>query len=301
MEPAAAAADGTSELVVLGDGAALWTESVIEPDAAGLVLLHGGPGLWDYLAPVAELLAGHVSTLRYDQRGCGRSSPSTDYRLARYVADLDELRAYAGFDRWYVFGHSFSATLALAYAAAHRDRVQGVVYSNGVGLHWSRHKDQYEARARARLTAAQADRLDQLTRRPRGHAEEIEWRTLSRLPDHPDPSTAPALAARAAAVPLPLNLECNRTLNTELKQLEAHEEALARDVAAPVLLLHGGADPRPDDGVRALANALPDARLLVIDPAGHEPWHEHPTTLRNALLSFLAEPPRSASRRPAHR
>jgi pimeloyl-ACP methyl ester carboxylesterase len=109
--------------VVLSDGAAWWTEQAIVPGAAALVLVRGGPGMWDYLAPVAELVAGQVSTIRYDQRGCGRSSPSSDHRLARHVADLEELRAYAGYVRWHVLGHSFGATLALAYAATHPDRV----------------------------------------------------------------------------------------------------------------------------------------------------------------------------------
>ena len=277
------------EQVVLSDGATVWTASDFADAATGLVLLHGGPGMWDYLAPVAELVAGRVSTVRYDQRGCGRSSPSRNYRLARYVADLDELRAHAGFDRWHVFGHSFGATLALAYALAHPDRVAGVIYSNGVGLHWSRHNSAYEARSRARLTPAQASRLDELERRSRDWNEEVEWRTLSWLPNHGDSKTAAALAARAAATPLLLNPECNRALNEELKRLEMTEEARFRKITAPVLLIHGAQDPRPPDGVVALARVLPNARVVVMPAAGHEPWHEHAPELRNLLLPFLTE------------
>jgi proline iminopeptidase len=39
-----------------------------------LVLCHGGPGLWDYLGPLARLLDGGFLVHRYDQRGCGAST-----------------------------------------------------------------------------------------------------------------------------------------------------------------------------------------------------------------------------------
>lgn len=39
-----------------------------------VVLLHGGPGVPDYLAPVAEILALRHQVIRYDQRGTGQST-----------------------------------------------------------------------------------------------------------------------------------------------------------------------------------------------------------------------------------
>ncbi|SCL28337.1 alpha/beta hydrolase fold [Micromonospora pallida] len=67
------------------DDCHLWTEQA----GAGppLVLCHGGPGLWDYLDPVARLLEPHARTIRWDQRGCGRSQRRGPYRVARFVAD----------------------------------------------------------------------------------------------------------------------------------------------------------------------------------------------------------------------
>jgi proline iminopeptidase len=57
--------------------------------------------------------------------------------MSRYVADLDKLREYFGYDSWYVFGHSFGARLDLEYAAAHPDRVTALIYCSGVGLDWA--------------------------------------------------------------------------------------------------------------------------------------------------------------------
>lgn len=99
----------------MDDGTGLWTiiTGHQHPPRLPVVLLHGGPGLWDYLEPVAAMLDDLTLVHRFDQRGCGRSGPSDDQRLDRFVTDIDELRAHWGYERWLVAGHSFGATLAL--------------------------------------------------------------------------------------------------------------------------------------------------------------------------------------------
>jgi proline iminopeptidase len=74
--------------------------------------------------PVADLIDSTHVVHRYDQRGCGWSTGPDDYRLARAIADLDALRASWGRERWTVFGHSWGATLALAYAWTHPERTR---------------------------------------------------------------------------------------------------------------------------------------------------------------------------------
>lgn len=55
------------------------------------MLCHGGPGLWDYLAPLAALLDDSVRVVRYDQRGCGRSSGADGpFTVEQFVALLDD-------------------------------------------------------------------------------------------------------------------------------------------------------------------------------------------------------------------
>ncbi|WP_219418977.1 alpha/beta fold hydrolase [Pseudonocardia nigra] len=277
-----------TEEVRLSDGARLWTRSAPEAGRPAAVFVHGGPGMWDHLGPLAGMLAGLAGTHRYDQRGCGRSAPDTDFRLDRFVADLDELRAHFGHDRWFVVGHSFGATLGLAYAAARPERVAGLVYCSGVGLDWPGHRAAHRERARARLTPAQRARRDALQQRDRSWPEEVEWRTFCWLPDFADPERRWELAAADAATPLPLNRECNRALNAETDaRADAERTACAR-VTAPVLAIHGAADPRPVAGVEALVDALPSARLAVLDGAGHQPWRERPAATRALLREFVA-------------
>ena len=66
----------------------------------------------------------------FDQRGGGRSRPkgSREHNtLPHLIADMEMIREKFGFERWMVVGGSWGATLALAYAEAHPDRVSGLV------------------------------------------------------------------------------------------------------------------------------------------------------------------------------
>lgn len=123
--------DASTRLVTLGDGATIWTAtSGVGPPA---VWCHGGPGLWDYLDPVASLFDDHLTSIRFDQRGCGRSTGSGPFAIAQAVNDLDQVRDAFNLSRWVVVGHSWGAELALRYAASHPKRTTAVVYIAGVG------------------------------------------------------------------------------------------------------------------------------------------------------------------------
>ena len=104
--------DATVEHVEVA-GATLWTAR--QGAGPALVLCHGGPGLWDYLAPVADMIDDLVTVYRNDQRACGRSIGGPPHDVATAVADPDALREHWGVDQWVVAGHSWGATLALAY------------------------------------------------------------------------------------------------------------------------------------------------------------------------------------------
>lgn len=59
-----AVSTGGEGLVRLADGAALWTTvSGIGPP---VVCCHGGPGLWDYLEPLASLIDDVFTVVRSD-------------------------------------------------------------------------------------------------------------------------------------------------------------------------------------------------------------------------------------------
>ncbi|MEU8022838.1 MULTISPECIES: alpha/beta fold hydrolase [Micromonospora] len=66
----------TEALIEADDGTRLrtWTTGATNPQTLPLVMLHGGPGIRDYLAPVAGIVDDRCLVHRYDQRGTGGSS-----------------------------------------------------------------------------------------------------------------------------------------------------------------------------------------------------------------------------------
>lgn len=62
------------------------------------------------------------------------------------------------------------------------------------------------------------------------------------------------------------------------------------ELTMPTLVIAGSEDSTFLDPSRQIAEALPDARFVVIDGAGHSPQKEAPGPWWDALLDFLDEP-----------
>ncbi len=63
-------------------------------------------------------------------------------------------------------------------------------------------------------------------------------------------------------------------------------------IQVPALVIHGDADQAIDIGrARAMADSLPQARMVVIPGAGHAPNLTHPQPVNEALLDFLRQLP----------
>jgi proline iminopeptidase len=121
----------TDEMLPVGEGHALCLRTYGTPGRLPVLFLHGGPG--------SGVQESHLSTLfdpatchlvAFDQRGAGRSTPARSRHAnttGHLIADIEAIRAHLGLDAFLVVGGSWGATLALAYAQAHPDRVRGLV------------------------------------------------------------------------------------------------------------------------------------------------------------------------------
>lgn len=259
-----------------------------------LALLHGGPGMWDYFDAFAPMIDDLVEVHRYDQRGGGRSDDGPPYDISSFVADLDALRAHWGHERWTVAGHSWGASLALAYAVEHPERVAALICMSGLGVAVDDWRDEYHANADARRTPEQRARRLELKRLIETRAErdpeiDREYCILTWMADYADPMRGPDQAA-ALLGPSPPNYGLNAALNAALDRLHAEGfEERVRRLDVPALVLHGTEDPRPVRLAERLASTLPDARLVTIEGAGHLPWVERPDETRETVREFLEE------------
>src|SRR5882724_2350947 len=120
----------TSGLLPVGDDHEVYVESVGRADGIPAIYLHGGPGSGCQPDHRRLFDPERFHAILFDQRGAGRSRPKgsrDNNTLPHLIADMEMIREKFGFERWIVAGGSWGATLALAYAQAHPQRVSGLV------------------------------------------------------------------------------------------------------------------------------------------------------------------------------
>ncbi|MEU3962493.1 alpha/beta hydrolase [Streptomyces buecherae] len=275
-------------LTPVSDGARLrWSALGDTSRQPPVVLLHGGPGLPDYLGEVAAMVADLAPVYRYDQRGTGGSPWRGRHSVARHVADLAELLDAWGVPQAVLIGHSYGASLASRFCLRHAERVAAVLLMSGPFVGDWRTGDRAE-RTR-RMTAAQRARLCALEELPhRMEEQEVELLTLAWFTDHADPERGWDWAARAARRRRPVNWAMNRDLGEEGRAdpLDGHLAELRACLPARAELLGGAADPRPLSALAALARRLA-VPLARIERAGHEPWLERPAAVRAHVRRFV--------------
>ncbi len=59
------------------------------------------------------------------------------------------------------------------------------------------------------------------------------------------------------------------------------------DLQVPILVLHGAKDLQPEAVTRGFASVFPNAKVLVIEEAGHFPFFENPGRFAAAVGDFL--------------
>ncbi|TNC72962.1 prolyl aminopeptidase [Rubellimicrobium roseum] len=114
----------------VGDGHQVWVRPWGEPGGHPVLFLHGGPGSGCNPSQQRLFDPARHRVAFVDQRGAGRSLPPRARHAnttAHLLADLERVREHLGVERWLVVGGSWGATLALAYAQAHPERVTGLV------------------------------------------------------------------------------------------------------------------------------------------------------------------------------
>lgn len=117
-------------IVDTGDGHRLYVEECGNAEGRPVIVLHGGPGggCSPYMRRFFD--PEHYRIVLFDQRGCGRSRPAASVEgntTADLVRDIEQIRSVLGIETALLFGGSWGATLALAYAQAHPEHVAGLI------------------------------------------------------------------------------------------------------------------------------------------------------------------------------
>jgi len=249
-----------------------------------LVLLHGQPGSPADWLPLAGRLPAQLHTVAADRPGYGSSPLAAGGFAANARALLDDLDA-RGVRHAVLVGHSYGGGVALSAASLAPERVAAVVLLASIGPGCVNGWDRLLAAPGAgQLCALVAWRLTPWMAR----ARLARIRRRRGRPLRPDEHVNWQVWGHAGREYRPLW----RTFLTEqralLRELGELESAIP-SVQAPVLLLADPEDTQvPVGTARRLVQTLPDARLQLVQGAGHHLPRRAPDVVADAIVTFLA-------------
>jgi proline iminopeptidase len=272
-------------------GVSLWVEVVGQ--GPPLLLMHGGPGL-DHvsLTPFRELADRHTVVL-YDHRCNGRSTgaPVTWMTWENLTADADALRKELGFERWSVLGHSFGGHVALEYALRYPERVSRLVLLDTAGdARWSQENaaEVLAGRGFSPKTVAVARRFYVGRIAPKDFVRAA----IRLLPAYDHRFSLVRLAREMLGGGWRMKTRPEAlTFGGQMMQGWSVMDRLG-EIRVPTLVIAGHDDFLfPPESQALLTAGIPNARLRIIERAGHNPQSERPAETLAAVADFLAVAP----------
>jgi proline iminopeptidase len=301
----------TSELLAVSDGHSIHVESVGREGGIPAVYLHGGPGSGCQVDHRRLFDPERFHAVLFDQRGAGRSRPKglRDHNtLAHLIADMETIREKFSFPRWMIVGGSWGATLAVAYAQAHPERVSGIVL-RATFLGTREELDGAFMKALPRFYPALSDDfLGLLAENERTQPLESYWRRIldsdvavhgpfarawhdtERILSEVSPSrTRLDLASLKSTGPLPATpfMEAHYFANDCFMRANQLLDEAEKLKGIPGVIVQGRYDLLcPPATSHALAARWPDAELRIMEGAGHTLYDPG---VRNAVMKAIAD------------
>lgn len=252
------------------DGESLYYE-VIGEGGVPLVLSHGAGGNHAAWFQQVAPFASDRTVVTWDHRGYGRSTDRADRSGPEVaVGDLLAVLDHLGIDRADLVGQSMGGWTTVGAALARPGLARSVVLADTLGGFTSDAiAAALETRPRGALAAPEtlgshpALGADFSARQPeRAHL----YQSLGQMGS----ADASVIIPRLLAV--------------------SHDADEAARLTMPVLCLVGDRDPLfPPRSIRALADLLPDARVVEISGSGHSPYFEDPMAWNGAVRQFVTD------------
>lgn len=282
------------------DGVRLFYK-IVGSGSETLVAVHGGPGnSLTSIEPDLEPLAKNRRVIYYDQRGNGRSDLIKDREklsINKHIEDLETVRKFFNLDKMTLLGNSWGGLLVSYYAIAHPDKIERMILHSPAEPTQDlmfKAVDEIQSRIDQRYDRAQRDRFRVVSNPqtwlkaddPRAVCQEF-FRMIF-----------PVYVSKEESVKLLKGDVCSGSEDAVRNQQFVNQQIWRTlgswnllpslgVVKTPVLVIHGAADPIPVESAEAWASAMPNARLLVINGAGHIPQIEQPGIFFKAVETFL--------------
>ncbi len=241
---------------------------------------------YDWKSPVWQHwltgLAANRTLVRYDERGCGLSDWNVEnFSLDAWVMDLETVVDALGLERFPILGISQGASIAIAYAVRHPEKVSHLILYGGY-TRGRLHRDLTPKQEEEMEVMLQLIKIGWGTEHaafrqvfstlflPEGTPEQLHaFNELERI------TTTPEIAARIVR---------------GFQAIDVRDQA--QQIIQPTLVLHAKNELRiPFEEGRLMAALIPNARLVPLESKNHillenEPAWQH---FLDEVNAFLAE------------
>lgn len=257
-----------------------WSTRVLEAGTgAPFILMHGTGGHLEAFSRNIRRLGAHYRIIAYDYPGHGWSTTATtDLEIDAYVDHLRGLMDVLGIERAHLSGESLGGWVAVKFAAAHPQRVGGLVLNTPGGTMAT---PEVMERIRSLSQAAADDPSPERIR------TRLEW-----LMADPGSVTDELVQIRRAIYRRPgfaesmRHILCLQDPQVRWRNMVTDEDLAA--VAAPTVVVWTSDDPSgPAKAGLDMAQRIPVAEFRLIQGAGHWPQWEQPEQFDALVLEFL--------------
>jgi len=263
-------------------------------DAPPLLLVHGGRDQkrsWDR---VAARLSQTYRVVAHDLRGHGESDwvSDGDYGVMDHVFDLASLVDHLGWDRFTLIGHSLGGNITLRYAGLYPEQIDKLVAIEGLGPspkmlaerraqpvterlgNWIEQRRQLSGRAPRKMENLDAAKARMKAAFPHLPDDLIHHLTETGVKQNPDGTVSwaydPAGMGRS-----PSDI--------------SHEDFvhLWTEITCPTWLVYGAESWASNPAEDGRAEPFQNARVSLIEKAGHWLHHDQFDDFMNQLEAFL--------------
>lgn len=189
------------------------------------------------------MLEDRCQVIRFEPRGCGRSTYDGWYHLERTVEDMEAIRNAYKIERWIIAGHSAGPDLALAYTIQYPQHVLGII-----GIAGGRIVNDREWSAAYKKNKAE-------------RGENYGGKIFQADPE--------------------VNRIGNQSWRAYIKRPELLYEIA--HIQVPAIFINAGNDIRPNWPTQQLAALIPNGQYFEIPEAEHCIWLTHDRELKALL------------------
>ena len=241
-----------------------------------LLMIHGAQGDQSMFAEMAAAFAGDYRVLTFDQRGSGLSAkPDMAYSIAMFADDTSALMEHLSMPTAHIVGVSMGGMIAQEFALRHPRKVRSLILGCTTPGGPSAARASGDSLANAYSTKP-------MTAEERGKALAEAAFSKTYLAKHPEIIDSMIKARR------------QRPIDTvgfahRMKAAAGHNTYdRLNEIRCPTLVIAGKDDALIAwENSRIIAERIPGAELLLLDPAGHCFWMEQPERTHDAILHFV--------------